>query len=361
MNKKKTTDSLGIFQSILDELDDPNTHIADEATSSAEFSGWIDTGSHILNAALSGSLWGGIPNNKVTALAGEEATGKTFYLLAVLKHFLEQHPQAAAFYYDTEGAVTKKMMVEHGIDAKRVIIVEPETIQSFRTHAVRVLDNYAKVPEEDRPPLIFALDSLGALSTTKEVEDTGEGKETRDMTKAQLIKATFRVLTLKLAKLKVPMLVTNHVYNIIGTYVPTKEMGGGAGLKYAASTILFLSKSKDRDKDKNIVGVIITCTMKKSRFTKEGVRVKTRLSFQKGLDRYYGLQELGEAAGLIKKEGNRFVFPNGEKGFTKDIDADPERFFTKDVLDKLEEVVKAAFCFGQSEEVRGITQESVEE
>ena len=90
--------------------------------------------------------------------------------------------------------------------------------------------------ESERPPMMFCLDSLNMLSTTKEIEDTAAGKETRDMTRAQVVKGAFRVLTLKLGRAKVPMIVTNHTYDVIESMFPQKEMGGGSGLKYAASS-----------------------------------------------------------------------------------------------------------------------------
>lgn len=204
------------FRNLVEELKDDDTSIASDGHGAAEYSGCIDTGCYILNAVLSGSIYGGVPNNKITALAGETSTGKTFFVLSVVKNFLDTHKNGGVVYYDTEAAVTKSMMESRGIDTSRVIISEPDTIQKFRTHALKMLDAYEKTPPDGRPPMMFVLDSLGLLSTTKEMEDTAEGKETRDMTKAQVIKAAFRVLTLKLAKVKVPMIVTNHVYEVVG-------------------------------------------------------------------------------------------------------------------------------------------------
>jgi RecA/RadA recombinase len=217
------------FRNIVSELKDENTTMAEDGLNSSEFSGTIDTGSYILNAALSGSIYGGIPNNKITAFAGESATGKTFFAMGVVKRFLDDNPDA----------VTKSMMESRGIDIKRVIISEPETIQKFRHTTLQIIDNYSKTPEDKRPPMMMVLDSLGQLSTTKEVEDTATGSETRDMTKAAVLKATFRVLNLKLAKVNVPLLITNHVYDVVGSYIPMKEMSGGSGLKYTASQIVF--------------------------------------------------------------------------------------------------------------------------
>ena len=336
---------MNFFKSLVKELEDDNTHFADEGGNSAEFSGWIDTGSYILNAVLSGSIYGGVPNNKITAFAGEAATGKTFFVLGLVRKFLEDNKNAAVFYYDTEAAVTREMMESRGIDVKRVIIVEPETIQDFRRHALNVLDKYIKENEKDRPPMMLVLDSLAQLTSIKELTDSTEGKDTRDMTKAQLLKATFRALNLRLAKARVPLLITNHVYDVIGSYVPTKEMGGGSGLKYAASQIIFLSKKKDRDGN-DVVGNIIHCKMTKSRFTKENKMVDVRLSYTTGLDRHYGLLDLAEKYGVIKKVSTRYEMPDGSKVFGKAINENPEEYFTDDLLNKLEECCAKEFKYG---------------
>lgn len=230
---------MSFFRDLVETIKDEDTCIAADGNGSAEFGGFIDTGSYILNAVLSGSLYGGVPDNKVTAFAGESATGKTFFVLGVVRAFLDKNPTGGVVYYDTEAAVTKQMMEDRGIDTNRVIIAEPDTIQKFKTHALKMIDAYDKQPEDKRPPMMFVLDSLGLLSTSKEMEDSLEGKDTRDMTKSQVIKAAFRVLTLKLAKVRVPMLVTNHVYEMVGSYVPMKEVSGGclvAGTKIHTET-----------------------------------------------------------------------------------------------------------------------------
>lgn len=336
------------FRNLVEDIKDEDTVIAADGTGSAEFTGTIDTGSYILNAALSGSIYGGVPNNKVTAFAGESATGKTFFVLGVVQHFLANNPDAGVVYYDTEAAVTKDMMESRGIDTSRVILAEPDTIQTFRHHALKVIDAYEKQPKDRRPPMMFVLDSLGLLSTTKEMEDTAEGKETRDMTKAQLIKATFRVLTLKLAKVRIPMLVTNHVYDVVGSYIPMKEIGGGTGLKYAASTIVMLGKKKDKE-GTDVVGNIIKATMYKSRLTKEQSKVEVRLSFTKGLDRYYGLVDLAVKYDIFKKVSTRIELPDGTKTFEKSIYKEPEKYFTEDILSRINDAARSEYCYGSDE------------
>ena len=338
---------VNFFRDLVEDMKDEDTSIMADGQGASEYSGTIDTGSYMLNAILSGSIYGGVPDNKVTAFAGETATGKTFFVLGVAKQFLQDNPTGGIVYYDTEAAVTKQMMEERGIDTSRIIISEPDTIQKFRTHALKTIDMYAQTSEESRPPMLFILDSLGLLSTEKELADSTEGKDTRDMTKAQLIKGTFRVLTLKLAKIGVPMIVTNHVYELIGSYVPTKEMGGGSGLKYSASTIVYLTKKKIRDAaDKgNVTGNIIKAKMFKSRISKENAQAEILLSYSDGLDRYYGLLEFGEKHGIFKKVGNRYEMGEA-KLYAKVILGDPTKYFTKEVLDQLDQAAQKEFSYG---------------
>lgn len=319
--------------------------IVDDGVEAGDVSSFIDTGSHIFNALLSGSIHGGLPSNKITALAGESATGKTFFLMGIVKSFLDSDPNAGVIYFESESAITKQMIVDRGIDPKRMVMMPVTTVQQFRTQALRVLDMYLEKDEADRQPMFLCLDSLGMLSTTKEVEDTAEGKETRDMTRAQVLKAAFRVLTLKLGRAKVPMVVTNHTYDVVGSMFPTKEMGGGSGLKYAASSIVYLSKRKEKD-GTEVVGNIIHCKNHKSRLTKENKMVDVRLTYDKGLDRYYGLLELAEKYEVFKKSGPRFELPDGSKQYAKTILNDPDKFFTEDIMKQLDDAAEKEFKYG---------------
>ena len=316
-----------------------------EGVAAGDITSYIDTGSYIFNALVSGSIYGGLPSNKVTALAGESSTGKTFFALSVVRNFLDLNPTGGVIYFESESAISKSMIEERGIDSNRMIMMPVATIEEFRTQACRILDKYLKEPKEERVPMLFVLDSLGMLSTTKEMEDVANDKQVRDMTKSQLIKGAFRVLTLKLGQANVPMLVTNHTYDVIGSYVPAKEMGGGTGLKYAASTIIYLGKKKEKD-GTELVGNIIKCEAKKSRLTKEGSKIETRLFFDdRGLDKYYGLLELGEQYGVFKRVGNRIKV--GESSvYPKSILANPEKYFTEEVMAKLEEAARQEFTYG---------------
>ena len=332
-------------------------NIVAEGVSAGDVDSFVDTGSYIFNALLSGSLYGGLPANKITAIAGESATGKTFFALGMCKQFLEDNPESAVIYFESESAITKEMIEERGIDSNRMIIVPVVTVQEFRQQSISILDKYLETDESERPPMMFCLDSLGMLSTTKEIEDTAAGKETRDMTRAQIVKGAFRVLTLKLGRAKVPMIVTNHTYDVIGSMFPTKEMGGGSGLKYAASSINYLSKRKEKE-GTEIIGNIIHCKNAKSRLTVENRMVDVRLTYDKGLDRYYGLLDLALASGVFEKSSTRVKLPNGKTEFGKTINNNPEKYFTDEVLERLETVCNQYFKYGNTENRTDDNQES---
>ena len=335
---------MDFLKEIVKEIGDEYTQLAADID---ETETYVDTGSYIFNGLCSGSIFGGVSGNKITAIAGESSTGKTFFSLAVVKNFLDSNPGGYCLYFDTEAAVNKSLLTSRGIDLDRFVVVNVVTVEQFRQKALQAVDIYLKTPEEDRKPCMFVLDSLGMLSTEKEIRDALDDKQVRDMTKSQLVKGAFRMLTLKLGQAKIPMIVTNHTYDVIGSYVPTKEMGGGSGLKYAASTIIYLSKKKEKD-GTAIVGNLIKAKTAKSRLSKENKDVTVRLYYdERGLDKYYGLLELGEVGGMWKNVAGRYEM-NGKKVYAKEILKNPDKYFTQEVLEQLDEISKEQFSYGSS-------------
>jgi len=333
---------MDFLKEIVKEIGDDYTQLASDIDETETF---IDTGSYIFNGLISGSIFGGVSNNKITAIAGESSTGKTFFSLAVVKNFLDSNPDGYCLYFDTEAAVNKGLLESRGIDLQRLVVVNVVTIEEFRTKALKAVDIYLKTNTEDRKPCMFVLDSLGMLSTEKEIRDALDDKQVRDMTKSQLVKGAFRMLTLKLGQANIPLIVTNHTYDVIGSYIPTKEMGGGSGLKYAASTIIYLSRKKEKD-GTQVVGNIIKAKTAKSRLSKENKDVQVRLYFdERGLDRYYGLLELGELGGIWKNVAGRYEV-NGKKVYGKQILANPEEYFTPEVMQALDEIAHKEFSYG---------------
>ena len=333
---------MDFLKDIVKEIGNEYTELASDID---ETESYVDTGSYIFNALVSGSIFGGVSGNKITAIAGESSTGKTFFSLAVVKNFLDNNPEGYCLYFDSEAAITKSLLESRGIDTTRLVVVRVVTIEEFRNKALKAVDIYLKTTVAERKPCMFVLDSLGMLSTEKEITDALNEKQVRDMTKSQLVKGAFRMLTLKLGQAKIPMIVTNHTYDVIGAYVPTKEMGGGSGLKYASSSIIYLSKKKEKD-GTEVVGNIIKAKTAKSRLSKENKSVDVRLFYdERGLDRYYGLLELGELGGMWKNVAGRYEM-DGKKIYAKQILANPEEYFTEEVMEKLDVIAKGEFSYG---------------
>ena len=333
---------MDFLKEIVKEIGDDFTKVAKDIDETERF---IDTGSHIFNAVVSGSIYGGVSSNKITAIAGESSTGKTYFSLAVVKNFLDNNPDGYCLYFDTEAAVNKKLLESRGVDLTRTVVVNVVTIEEFRGKALKAVDIYSKTDEENRKPCMFVLDSLGMLSTEKEITDALNEKMVRDMTKSQLVKGAFRMLTLKLGQANIPLIVTNHTYDVIGSYVPTKEMGGGSGLKYAASTIIYLTKKKEKD-GKDVIGNIIKAKTHKSRLSKENKEVEIRLYYDdRGLDKYYGLLDLGEKGGLWKNVAGRYEI-DGKKVYGKEIYKNPDKYFTEEVMKKLDNIAREEYSYG---------------
>jgi len=176
---------MDLLNEIVKEIGSDYAKIASDKEDKEQF---IDTGSYIFNGLVSGSILGGVSSNRITAIAGETSTGKTFFSLAVVKNFLDNNPNGYVLYFDTESAVNRDLLETRGIDTRRVGHIEVVTVEEFRNKALKALDIYLDKPIEERTPCLFVLDSLGMLSTEKEIRDALEDKNVRDMTKSQLVK-----------------------------------------------------------------------------------------------------------------------------------------------------------------------------
>lgn len=323
------------------------TTIVEDGKSCAEYSGFVDTGCYILNGLLSGSLYGGMVNNKITALAGKSATGKTYIALGIVKNFLDSHPEAMVLYYDTEAAVPKKTMKARGIDTTRVIHSEPETLEVFKVDCVKAIDYYIKMKTEN--PLLIVIDSLGMLASDSEMAKVRDSKTPGDMgQRAKIVKGIFRTLTLRLGKAGVPLLITNHTYERPDQNAP-EEIAGGGGLKYAAHSIILLSKALDKEGEgaaKETVGINIRARTTKSRVSKENAVVQMSLRYDTGLNKWYGLLQLAEKHDIIKKSGKQYELPDGKKVWGKTINDNPEKYFTEEIMKQLEDAAKKEFTYG---------------
>ena len=154
------------LKDIIKETGNEYASLVADGMTAGDVDGFIDTGSYTLNALLSGSIFGGLPGNRITAIAGEAATGKTFFALGVCKHFLDVDKDAGVIYFESENAVSKDMLEGRGLDTNRIVIMPVATVQEFRLQAIRIIDKYLEQEKDKRKPIMFVLDSLGMLSTT---------------------------------------------------------------------------------------------------------------------------------------------------------------------------------------------------
>ncbi len=337
-----------------------------ENNSFSEVDEWIPTGNYLLNAQISGSLFGGVPNTRSFGVMGDPGTGKSFFCLNVVRE--AQKIGYNVIYCDTEGAIDKSSAIKFGIDSANIRYQPIQTVSQFQTFTSNVIDLVKKAKSKgENPKILLVLDSLGMLSTDKELADAMKGHNAADMgAKAKELRKLFRVITLDLTAAKIPLICTNHVY-AGGGYVPTKESSGGDGPIFAMSVVAFLSKAQLKDGSGTKTGIIVTSTLKKSRFTIPE-QVKFHISFSHGMNPYVGLQDYvsWEACGIERgkfeevkdpvtgRKENVFK-PNasstrwGVRHLGKTVASTElftEKVFTREVLEQLDEnVIKDKFRF----------------
>ncbi len=225
--KDEKDDKTLSFDQINKELDKISLYGSKMSESTfSEVDEYISFGSYIVNACASGSIFGGIPNNRMVALAGPSGTGKTYLLLNAVKNAIDMG--YIVIFYDTENAVDRQLMVKFGIDITKVRYEPMRTLQEFRHHIMNFIDTLIEKKRAGIkiPKIFFALDSAGNLPSQKEVDDAIEGNEKADMTRAKIIKSVFRLITVPLAELKAPFVFTNHTYQT-QSFISLTKAGGG--------------------------------------------------------------------------------------------------------------------------------------
>lgn len=279
---------------------------------------YINTGNYLLNAQLTGSLFGGIPNSRSICFAGESGTGKTFLILNACRE--AQKMGYHIIYCDSEAAVDEDTMKNFGIDPEKVRYQPVSTSLEVRHFVTNLCDTLRKTRDKGIavPKILIVLDSLGNLATTKERNDATSGSEKKDMTKQQDLRSLFRVVTTDLAEFKVPFLFSNHTYASIGSYFPGQTISGGGGAIYNASIILQLSKAGLKEDGTNKTGIIVTSKPVKNRFARP-IPVKFHISFYRGMNPYVGLEQFftWESCGI--QRGKFLTQKDVDKWYTEPI------------------------------------------
>ena len=320
----------------------------------SEVTEWIPTGNYHLNACVSGSLFGGWPNNRSCSIAGPSGTGKTFLMLNSVREAISMGYNV--IYYDSEAAVDKEQMEKFGIDTSKVNYQPMNTVQDFRTSVTTITQKMQEVKRKggEVPKIMIVLDSAGNLATRKEIDDAASGSEKADMTRSKILKSIFRIIMTPLADLKIPFLFTNHTYQT-QDFISRQVAGGGTGPQYAASIVLMLNKAQLKDGTEK-VGIIVTAKPDKNRFAKPHP-IKFHLNFSEGMNPYVGLEQYatwdicGVTKGTIEK-GKKIAKATARGWICEHLDEVvpnkeffTDKVFTKEVLDRIEAHIQPIFNY----------------
>lgn len=267
---------------------------------------WIDTGSVVLNLVMSGDPFKGHPSGRVIQYAGPESVGKTYVCQETLINAQKQG--YFVVYYDSELANDQESIIKRGINPDMLLYVPVPTVEDLITSLLNILEE-----TDPNDKVMIIIDSIGNLSTKKELQDSTEGKDTRDMTRAQKLKALFRTATVQAGVKNIPIAAVNHVYANIGggLFGPSNVVAGGSGPAYASSGIFEFSKAQLK-KGEDVVGGIFTARSVKNRFAREKTKVKFKITFGKGMSRYSGLDLIGVAI-------NWFILPEKARAYRLNI------------------------------------------
>jgi RecA/RadA recombinase len=343
-------------------FDDLNAELANmnplgsvmEHSNFSEVTEWIHTGNYHLNACVSGSLFGGWPNNRSCSIAGPSGTGKTFLTLNSVREAINMGYNVV--YYDSEAAVDREQMIKFGIDVSKVNYQPVNTVQEFRRSVTTITQKLqdAKRAGADLPKMMIILDSAGNLATQKEIDDAVAGNEKSDMTRSKILKSIFRIIMTPLADLKIPFIFTNHTY-MTQDFISRQVAGGGTGPEYAASIVLFLTKAQLKEGAEK-TGIIVTAKPNKNRFAKPHP-IKFHLHYTKGMNPYVGLENYvswetcGITKGVIEK-GQKIPKASARNWICEHLDETvpnseffTEKVFTQEVLKKIDAHIQPLFNY----------------
>lgn len=347
---------------ILNEIDSVNSYATflNESTLS-KIPGWIDTGSLQLNAIISGSMYGGIPRNRITMFSGESMTGKSVFICKILANAQKQGLIPVIF--DTENAIDEEMAANFGLDVSKVKYVPAFSIEQTRNAIYKFLTKAKEEGISDK--FIVAIDSLGNLENELSISRMEKDNTSQDMgTRARAIKTLLRTCTSLAAYTKTTFVITNSVYDDPSAMFESiiKNQAGGKSVVYLPSVTVQLARKPEKPDEgktndgnltvgqKTYPGVIIRALTVKNRFIQQYLQTEMYLSFKTGFDKYYGLFDLALGFGIIEKEGHRYKLKDsGEMlGFYHDWRKD-DKTWSK-ILPLLENKIKENWCYGKAVE-----------
>tara|TARA_B100001057_G_scaffold468507_1_gene527734 strand:- start:43 stop:1113 length:1071 start_codon:yes stop_codon:yes gene_type:complete len=276
---------------------------------------WISTGSHALNYLVSGDFHKGIPLGKVTVFAGESGAGKSYFVSGnIVKH--AQEKGIFVVLVDSENALDETWLQALGVDTdeSKLLKLSMSMIDDVAKTISTFMKDYRAMVEEERPKILFVIDSLGMLLTPTDVDQFDKGDMKGDMgRKPKALTSLVRNCVNMFGSHNVGLVATNHTYASQDMFDPDDKISGGQGFIYASSIVVAMKKLKlkedlDGNKVTDVRGIRAGCKVMKTRYSKpfEGVQVK--IPYETGMDPYSGLIDLFEKAGLLKKQGNRLAY-----------------------------------------------------
>lgn len=336
--------------SIIDKINPDAANLSENSLSNVN--DYIDTGNYSLNAIISGSVYGGVPVGRVCGFFGPPATGKTLIANKIVAN--AQKKGFRPVYFDSEQALDKQVAIRLGCDADKIKHVPVEIIEDCKNQIFQVLTKAIEMGLKKK--LIICIDSLGALNTNKELNDSLENKNAADMgLRAKQLKSMLLKLTYRAAKSETPIIFTNHIYDNPGDLYPSmvKKQAGGMGPLFIASLLVQLSSTNIKSsEDKGEVGKLsdkvsgtnLRAFITKNRFVPPYLNTEMYLNFKSGLDRYSGLLEMALNTGLIERSGTTCSMGDVKLGYASSFEKDPE-FWENGPLEKLDNLLKKELTY----------------
>ena len=354
--KKSKADLKEDYKEIFSDLEklNPDASILSESPLSI-VDNWIDTGSFALNAIMSGSVYGGVPQGRIVGFTGPTSSGKTLIINKIIGKAQKQLGQYGVIW-DSEVAIDANAAANVGCDITRIRHNPIDTVENCRNQISTFLDNIIKKGYQGK--FIIAIDSLGNLSSAKELADIEKDKSATDMgLRAKAIKSMMRALTYKAAKAKTTILFSNHVYSDPSAMFPSlvQPQSGGKGPSYLASLLVQLSHKAEKGEKEHSdepmitnaerIGATLNAMTIKNRFVPPFLRTDMYINYKTGLDRYAGLLELALNYEIIIQSGPTYTLKDGKKlGFHKNFKNNAE-FWNNDILPELDIALKREFRY----------------
>ena len=276
---------------------------------------WISTGNYALNYLISGDFFKGVPLGKVTVFAGESGAGKSYICSGnIIKAAQEQG--IYVILVDSENALDEKWLLDLGVDTSdsKLLKLNMAMIDDVAKTISEFMKEYKVMPEDQRPKVLFVIDSLGMLLTPTDVNQFEAGEMKGDMgRKPKALTSLVRNCVNMFGSYNVGLVCTNHTYASQDMFDPDDKISGGQGFVYASSIVVAMKKLKlktdaDGNKSSTVYGIRAACKIMKTRYAKPFESVQVEIPYTTGMSPFSGLVDLFEAKGALKKEGNSLVY-----------------------------------------------------